>query len=260
MNSTTGITSRRRFAFWLGFGMLSLGERIRVGALDDLTAVSTSIAGSDGIDLLPIHPGPSDGVVRESLAEHWSIGHNASWRWYERENLVRGVWKTTGVTLPIDRETGKAYTGQTGYLDESLVPDVILIPADRKRLKRPLVAIDSWQDRQVAIKPSLDDLAFEIQDPETMPIEFGDRSQRDAGRSSEERRGRHGRPPSEWLRSLTTREIRIWLAKVEIQEALVSGMTFRTHLTRDHLFDSDRIAGLTDAELAELHGAAHAGF
>ncbi|WP_145385268.1 hypothetical protein [Stieleria neptunia] len=247
--------SRRRFAFWIGFGLVSLGKRTRVAALDDPASAAMSVADLDPRDRLMIQANRG-----KPLAEHWSIARNASWRWYERENLVRGVWKTTGVTLPIDRETGQPYDGQTGYLDENLVPDVVLIPADRKRLKRPLVPIDSWQDRRFTTLPSLADLVFEIRDPETMPVEFGDRSQRDAGRSSDERRGRHGRPPSEWLRSLTTREIRIWLAKVEIQEALVSGMSFRTHLTRDHLFDPGRIRGLSEAELAELHGAAHAGF
>ncbi len=38
------------------------------------------------------------------------------------------------------------------------------------------------------------------------------------------------------------------------------GMTFWEHLTRDHSFDPKKIAGLTLAEQAKLHGAAHYGY
>ncbi|QEG00958.1 hypothetical protein Mal15_50340 [Stieleria maiorica] len=253
--------SRRRFAFWAGFALLPLADRIAANGLDDLAAVATSIAGSDGVDPLPSDVVSSRSAAERATAEHWSVVRNASWRWYERESLIDGnYWKTTGVTTPIHRETGKPHVGPTGYLDERLVPDVMLAPADRKRLGRPILTVDSWQDRQIAIKLGSRALAIEPQDAETMPVEFGDRSQADAGRSSGERRSRHGRPPSDWLLSLNADEIRIWLAKVEIQEAMVSGMTFWTHLTRDHSFDPDKIGGLTEAELAELHGAAHEGF
>ncbi len=37
-------------------------------------------------------------------------------------------------------------------------------------------------------------------------------------------------------------------------------MTYFTHLTRDHFFDGDKIAGLTEDEQAKLHGAAHDGY
>ncbi len=38
------------------------------------------------------------------------------------------------------------------------------------------------------------------------------------------------------------------------------GMTYWEHLTRDHSFDPKNIAGLTIAEQAKLHGAAHHGY
>ncbi|WP_182867416.1 hypothetical protein [Stieleria mannarensis] len=253
--------SRRRFAFWAGFAMFSLGERISADGLDDLAAVATSIAGSDGVDRLPTDIVPSTSAAERARAEHWSVVRNASWRWYERESLIDGnYWKTTGITTPIHRETGKRHVGKAGYLDERLVPAVMLVPADRKRLGYSILAVDSWQDRQFANIIGADVSSINSQDPETMPVEFGDRSRPDAGRSSGERRSRHGRPPSDWLLSLEADEIRIWLANVEIQEAMVSGMTFWTHLTRDHSFDPKKICGLTEAELAELHGAAHEGF
>ncbi len=37
-------------------------------------------------------------------------------------------------------------------------------------------------------------------------------------------------------------------------------MTYLTHLTRDHFFDADKIAGLSIDEQAKLHAAAHHGY
>jgi hypothetical protein len=80
------------------------------------------------------------------------------------------------------------------------------------------------------------------------------------GQVSLERRAQDGRPPSEWLRSMDSEELREWLAKVEVSEAGVHGMTFWTHLTRDHLFRPLLIKGLTEVEQAKLHAAAHFGY
>ena len=74
------------------------------------------------------------------------------------------------------------------------------------------------------------------------------------------RRARHGRPPSRWLRSLEARELRIWLKTIDVPEAGVEGVTFWTHLTRDHSFLVDNITGLTIPEQAKLHAAAHHGY
>ncbi len=74
------------------------------------------------------------------------------------------------------------------------------------------------------------------------------------------RRARHGRPPSRWLRSLRADELRTWLKTIDVPEAGVEGMTYWEHLTRDHFFDPQRIAGLNKAEQARLHAAAHFGY
>jgi hypothetical protein len=37
-------------------------------------------------------------------------------------------------------------------------------------------------------------------------------------------------------------------------------MTFWTHLTQDHSFDPENLVGLTLAEQAKLHAAAHYGY
>ncbi len=80
------------------------------------------------------------------------------------------------------------------------------------------------------------------------------------GQVSLERQAQDGRPPSEWLRSMDAEELREWLSGIEVPEAGVAGMTFWTHLTRDHQFRPLLIKGLTEAEQAKLHAAAHFGY
>ncbi len=212
-SSAVGLT-RRRFAFWVGLGLFSVGEKLRAGAFDNLAAATmrsaeTALPGSE-----------------QKRPEHWTVAENRTWQWYERENLIDGQWKLTGITTPINKRTGEPYVGREGYLDESLVPAVVRI------------------------------------DGETKPIESGFRemSEGDPGQASAARKARHGRPPSKWLRSLHAEELRIWMKTIEVPEAGVSGMTFWTHLTRDHSFDAEKIEGLTIDEQAKLHAAAHYGY
>lgn len=214
--------SRRRFAFWVGLGLFSLGERLRANAFDDLAAATMR------------HTEPSQPKSKSKddakSPEHWTAAENRTWRWFERENMIDGEWKLTGITTPVHKRTGERYEGRDGYLDESLVP--------------PEVRKGSWPQRVEA------NYGEEVDDaPEGEP-----------GKVSAARRARHGRPPSKWLRSLNADELRIWMTKIEVPEAGVSGMTFWTHLTRDHSFDPERIEGLTIDEQAKLHAAAHYGY
>jgi len=203
---------RRRFVFWVGFGLFGLAEKLRASVLDDLAA--------------SIMRKTDSRAATTSAAEHWRLAGNNTWRWYERETLVDGQWKVSGITTPIHRTTGEPYTGKTGYLDENLVPASM---------------------RQVA------------RASHTAPI--GDaEAEDDPGRSTAARRARHGRPPSKWLRSLRADELRIWLRTIDPPEAGVEGMTFFEHLTRDHSFDADVVSGLSETEQAKLHAAAHAGY
>jgi hypothetical protein len=214
--------SRRRVAFWLGFGLFGLSRKLNAGGLDRLAAAMMRATEST-----PATPNPP---------EHWAVGENRTWRWFEREILVGDRWVSKGITTPIHKRTGERYTGHTGYLDDSLVPESL-------RLGTPVIQEDPEQAailKQAALEDAKDDPA--------------------PGKSSEIRRARHGRPPSRWLRSLNTDELHIWLAKIEVPEAGVSGMTFFEHLTRDHFFDGTRIAGLVEDDLAKLHAAAHAGY
>jgi hypothetical protein len=210
--------NRRRFAFWVGMGLFGLGEKLRSEGLDQLAALTMQAA-------TPAKP--------TGKAEHWSVGQDSVWRWFERENYRDGKWKLTGITTPINQQTGLPYADQTGYLSNDLVPLELRLG---KQLPRPDHALKGG------------------------PVAEAEPDQGGAGKPSPSRRARHGRPPSKWLRSLNAEELRIWLKTIEVSEAGVSGMTFWDHLTRDHAFDPEKIEGLDEAELAKLHAAAHAGY
>lgn len=205
--------TRRRFAFWVGLGLFSVGEKLRANGFDDLAA-----AAMRGTDATP--------ETTSKKPEHWTTAQNRTWRWYERENLKDDEWVLTGITRPVHKQTGELAPDRDGYLDESLVPEDVRLGGQSR---------------------SLDEL-------------LEDATEEDAGQPSSTRKARHGRPPSKWLRSLNADELRIWMATIEVPEAGVSGMTFWTHLTRDHSFDPIRIEGLTIDEQAKLHAAAHFGY
>jgi hypothetical protein len=208
--------TRRRFAFWVGLGLFHLGETLRADAFDTLAAATMRATESD----TPTAP--------ESSPEHWTAADNNTWQWFERETFVDGHWKVTGITRPVNKQTGEPYALANGYLDKNLVPDGVRF------------------GRQQGSPEASADAASGIE--------------HDHGKPSVTRRARHGRPPSRWLRSLKADELRIWLTTIEVPEAGVSGMTYWTHLTRDHSFDPERIEGLNIDEQAKLHAAAHYGY
>jgi hypothetical protein len=154
---------------------------------------------------------------------HWRAARNAHWLWYEQETFKDGKWMLTGMTTPIHSKTKEPFTERDGYLDPSVVPAELRV----------------WEVEDA------DDVSL-VKDGQHLP---------DDGR-----RARHGRPPSKWLRSLKADELRIWLKTIDAPEAMVSGMSYWTHLTRDHYFDADKIEGLTESEQAKLHAAAHDGY
>ena len=158
--------------------------------------------------------------------EHWVKANNKRWWWYRRENWIDSQWTLTGITTPINKETGKPLVGRSGYLDDSLVPEEVRAKFERNE---PVICQKTSHKHE-----------HRKADPA--------------------RRARHGRPPSKWLRSLHADELRIWLKSIDVPEAGVSGMTFWDHLTRDHSFDAENIEGLTIAEQGKLHAAAHFGY
>lgn len=200
----------------MGMGLFGLSEKLGAQSLDQLAALAMRAAG----------PGKPN-----KEAEHWSVGENQTWRWFERENLVEGKWKLTGITTPINKTSGERYSGKTGYLSDQLVPATL----------RQRGASSS------SSAPSTPEVTTEA-------------DQGEPGQPSPARRSRHGRPPSKWLRSLNADELKVWLKTIDVPEAGVSGMTFWVHLTRDHSFDPDKIEGLNEEDQAKLHAAAHYGY
>jgi hypothetical protein len=209
---------RRRFAFWFSFGLFSLSEKLRVYGLDELAAAAMRAAE------------PTTAGAASTSAIHWRAADNELWQWYERETLIDGKWVLSGITTPINKQTGERYTGHEGYLTESLVPENIRSGS--------LAATDIAEGNA----------------GEAAQVEFTPHRPHPA------RRARHGRPPSKWLRSLNADELRIWLKTIDVPEAGVSGMTYWEHLTRDHSFDPAKIEGLVEEEQAKLHAAAHYGY
>lgn len=168
----------------------------------------------------------------------WSPAQNRTWRWYERETLVRGKWRLSGITTPVHRQTGERFAGAKGYLADEEVP------ADIRR--RGHVEFDVEVDRAVYL--------------EAVPLENDPAEINEPGKIDPIRKAREGRPASKWLRGLTAAGLREWLPTVVPPEAGVEGMTFYEHLTRDHGFRGENVKDLTEEEQAKLHAAAHAGY
>lgn len=201
--------SRRRFAFWIGFGLYTLSNKLRVYALDELAAAVMDGAASDAASA-------AAPTAEAAAAIHWRVADNGVWRWFERETMIDGKWTLSGITTPVNIKSGEPYEGQTGYLEEDEVPTDVRASAG--------LVVDNEHHPDPA------------------------------------RRARHGRPPSKWLRSLNADELSIWLKTIEVPEADVIGMTFWEHLTRDHMFEAEKIDGLDEADQAKLHAAAHFGY
>jgi len=207
------VLTRRRFAFWLGFGLFSLANKLRVYGLDELAAAVMN----------------GQAPTSDAAPLHWRAASNETWRWYERESFVDGKWKLTGITTPVHKLTGQPPEDRAGYLDESLVPAGVRGDAPGRDAQEALAvafAKGEYADHHVSPK----------------------------------RAARHGRPPSRWLRSLHADELHIWLKTIDVPEADVVGMTYWTHLTRDHSFDPARLKGLDEPDQAKLHAAAHFGY
>lgn len=224
--------NRRRFAFWLGFGLFSLSEKLHLGSLDALAAEAMRRTDT------------AKKIAKRSGAEHWTVGGNKTWAWFERENLVKGEWVLTGTTTPVNKKTGQRKPENIGYLDDSLVPSSVR------------ASLDEGVDLVGHAAPA--DAKSEVEQADHE--EHKHRVDLDPQLPTAKNRERHGRPPSKWLRSLNAEEISVWLKTIRVPEAGVSGMTVWTHLTRDHHFDAARIKGLTESEQFKLHAAAHYGY
>lgn len=198
--------NRRRFAFWIGFTLFWIAERVRAAFLDDLGAAIMDATAPRSVKT-PRKTAPTADKKPGSI--RWKTNEDEKWKWFERFERKDSVWIRTGTTKPINKETGDYRETKKKYLEESAVP---------------------------------------------LKLRFAQ------AKADPERRARHGRPPSKWLRRLNAGEIRLWLKTIDVPEADVAGMTFWTHLTRDHSFDAVKIKGLNIDEQAKLHAAAHHGY
>lgn len=217
--------SRRHFTLWLGLGWCSLATQKSLQAFEDPVPRDP--------DFMELARRP----VPQGVPVHWSPTENETWRWFEREVLVNGIWEISGVTTPIHKTTGEAYQGSTGYLDVELVPIALRLSTTLPQEQTSsTVSSQALQARRAVYL-------------ETAP-----------GSPSDERKKRHGRPPSRWLRSLNPQELEHWLGTVKAPEAGVVGMTYWTHLTRDHHFTPQQIQGLDEQSQAKLHAVTHYGY
>lgn len=165
--------------------------------------------------------------------EHWTPEEDGEWEWYRLERYVDGDWRTVGISLPINKVSGEPYEPADGYVSLSQIPSYVLngeLPQGASEILTELA-------------PSqFDPIKDSVREPDP------------------DVRSRQGKPPSDWLRSLTARDLKEWLHTVDAPEATVEGMTFWVHLVRDHGFDPRRIEGLTEQEFLHLHSAAHHGY
>lgn len=159
---------------------------------------------------------------------HWRAAQNNTWRWFEKSEFIARKWRLTGMTLPVNRQTGHRISGRdcADYLVDSQVPAAVIDAATAGSIGVCVV------EKGAAAGPQ----------------------------ATAERRAADGRPASLWLSNLDCDQLHLWLASFKPPEAGVSGMTYFEHLTRDHGFQASAIACLTEAEQAKLHGATHYGY
>ncbi len=238
--------NRRRFAFWVGFGLFSLSEKLHLSGLDALAAEAMR------------RTDKATKIAKRIGAEHWTVGGNKTWTWFERENLVKGEWVLTGITTPVNKQTGERKAENIAYIDDSLVPTEVL-KSDKAAID--LVNHETVSHKVLATEDGVEQASHQEADAEHHDDHHPEHVvDLDPQLPTEECRARHGRPPSKWLRSLNAEELGVWLKTIRVPEAGVSGMTVWTHLTRDHMFDAAHIKGLTEPEQFKLHAAAHYGY
>ena len=122
--------NRRQFAFWIGFGLFSLGDRLRVYGLDDLAAAAMRATDATS-------PASAPSAEKAIAPVHWTAAENKTWRWFEREDYVDGKWKLTGITTPVHKKSGEPKVGGEGYLEEIVVPESLRLGKDDRVVVLP---------------------------------------------------------------------------------------------------------------------------
>jgi hypothetical protein len=101
--------TRRRFTFWLGFGLFTLAEKLKLSSLDALAAAA--MGGAEETT-----------AKKAAIPEHWTAAEDETWRWFERENYINGEWVLSGTTTPIHKLTGERKPANEAYLEDSFLP------------------------------------------------------------------------------------------------------------------------------------------
>jgi len=79
---------RRRFLFWISFGLFNLADRFQIVGLDRLAAAAMRLAD-------PQPSGSSSSNSATDPPEHWVAAENTAWNWFEREHYVGGTQAIT---------------------------------------------------------------------------------------------------------------------------------------------------------------------
>jgi hypothetical protein len=116
--------NRRQFSFWLGFGLFSLSDKLRVYALDDLAAAAMRAT-------------EASAAPTTTTPIHWTKVEKNGYRWFEREDFVDGKWKLIGGTAPVNKHTGKTKDDGQDYLAEDSVPAEIRLGKKKEAFDLP---------------------------------------------------------------------------------------------------------------------------
>ena len=135
--------NRRQFAFWFGFGLFGLADRLRVYGFDELAAAAMRATEPSST---PTRSRLSAETTATATPVHWTAAENKNWRWFEREDFVDGQWKLTGITTPVHKQTKKLNEGP-GYLQESVVPEPVRLGKKTELTELPPEVMIASQQR-----------------------------------------------------------------------------------------------------------------
>jgi hypothetical protein len=120
--------NRRQFSFWIGFGLFSLSDKLRVYALDDLAAATMRATEKSAA-------APTAADAETPL--HWTKVEKNGHRWFEREDFVDGQWKLIGSTKSVNIRTGKAKDDGKKHLADDDVPAEVRLGKKSEAVELP---------------------------------------------------------------------------------------------------------------------------
>ena len=122
--------TRRKFAFWVSFGLFTLAEKLHAETLEKL-ATPRFDRTEPTVGRLR-----RDNDRRQRHRNSLASGENSTWRWFERESWATGRWKVTGITVPVSKRTGESSRGKQAISTRDLVPERSALQQDSRRRER----------------------------------------------------------------------------------------------------------------------------